>query len=218
MSEENEDKDAIAKAVEEATAGLKAKNEELLGKLKKRQGDYEELRAEMDDIKAKADEAERAKAEKDGDVQKIREQLEAKHKREFEKLQGELDAERKVNQRLLVDNGLADALTKANVAGPYMDAAKALLTTQYSVELADQDGQRVAMIEGKPLADFVTEWAQGESGAHFVAAPKNVGGGALGGKGAPGVTKEEFAKMGDADRRALFEKDPEGFRKLAGLA
>ena len=200
------DDDAVAKA----TAGLKAKNDELLGKLKAQKDELSALKSQFDEIQAARESAEAEKAEKEGDIAKLREQMEARHKKELEKLAASLDAEKGVNHKLLVENGLSAALTKAGVKPEYMDAAKALLQTQSKIELSDIDGQRAAIVEGKPLAEFVTGWAQGDTGKHFVAAPANSGGNAQGALGADGsgktMSRKEFEGLPPARQSALSQE------------
>lgn len=196
MSEENKaaEDDAVAKAVAEATAGLKAKNDELLGKLKADKAERESMKAQLDELVAAKEEAETAAAEKAGDVDSVKKQLTDKHIKELEKLNATLEGERQVNRKLLVDNGLTAALTEAGVAKEYLPAAKALLQSTNDIELADNDGQRVALVGGAALKDFVSGWAQSDQGRHFVAAPANSGGGAQG------------ASSGNADGKSIPRK------------
>jgi chromosome segregation ATPase len=192
-------KDAIAAAVAEETKGLKSKNDELLGKIKKlQQGQTitpEELaavEAERDDWKAKANEATKAatKAAKDA---------EAAAKRAA-------DNEAAMS-RLVVDNGLSDALIKAGVTNPvHQKAAKALLREQ--VALADENGSKVAKVGDKALSDYITEWAGSDEGKHFVTAPDTSGGGSRGGRATPGkqtITRAQFDAM-DHYGRVEFAK------------
>lgn len=162
-------KDALAAALEEQTEGLKAKNTELLGKLKKAQAgstidpaDLEAVEKERDQLKADL-----ATAKKD--AKKIATELEAATKRAT-------DAEG-YTSKLLVDNGLTEALVKAGVTNPvHQKAAKAMLAGQ--VELTDENGTKVPMLSGKKLADSITEWAGTDEGKFFVTAPDASGGGA----------------------------------------
>jgi hypothetical protein len=99
-----------------------------------------------------------------------------------------LEAAEGFTSKLLVDNGLTDALTKAGVTNPvHLKAAKALLAAQVQI-VADGDS-KVARVGDKPLADFATAWAKGDEGKHFVAAAQNGGGGSGGGGGAPTNTQ-----------------------------
>jgi hypothetical protein len=176
-------KAAVAKDIEEAIAGLQTKNTELLAKLKKAQkdatidpADHAALQAELDATTAKL--AEATKALKTATT-------------EAEKAKKAYETESQVAHRLLVDNGLTEALTAAKVKPEYQKAAKALLAGQ--VVLVAEGDKRIAKVGDKALADFVTEWAKGEEGKHFVAAPGNGGGGAPGGgdgKGGAGKFEE----------------------------
>jgi len=168
-------KDAITAAVEEAVTGLKDKNRELVGKLKKASAgseidpaDVERLETERDTLKAQLGEAQKS-------LKTVTKQAEEAGKA--------LDSERGFVSSLLVDNGLTAALTEVGVKNPaHLKAAAALLKASAKVEVAaDDTGARRALVDGKPLADFVKGWAAGDDGKAFVAAPANSGGGAAGG-------------------------------------
>jgi len=173
-------KAAIEAAVAEATAGLVAKNQELLGKLKKATKDaqidpseHAALQSELDATQAKLAEATKA--------------LKAANT-EAEKFKKAYENESKLTHNLLVENGLTDALTKAGVTNPvHLRAAKAMLSGQ--VQLVAEGDNRIAKVGDKALADYVGEWAKGEEGKYFVAAQQNGGGGAPGGAGKGGNVK-----------------------------
>jgi hypothetical protein len=173
-------KAAIEAAVAEATAGLVAKNQELLGKLKKATKDaqidpseHAALQSELDATQAKLAEATKA--------------LKAANT-EAEKVKKAYENESKLTHNLLVENGLTDALTKAGVTNPvHLRAAKAMLSGQ--VQLVAEGDNRIAKVGDKALADYVGEWAKGEEGKYFVAAQQNGGGGAPGGAGKGGNAK-----------------------------
>ena len=173
-------KAAIEAAVAEATAGLVAKNQELLGKLKKATKDaqidpseHAALQSELDATQAKLAEATKALKAANTEAEKV--------KKAFE-------GESKLTHRLLVENGLTDALTKAGVTNPvHLRAAKAMLSGQ--VQLVAEGDNRIAKVGDKALADYVGEWAKGEEGKYFVAAQQNGGGGAPGGAGKGGNAK-----------------------------
>jgi hypothetical protein len=160
-----------------ATEALSAKNRELLGELKtlkaKAKGadidpaEYAALQAQIEDMTDKL-----SKAEKSG-------------KAEVEKLTKQLTEKDGALRKHLVDEGLTAAALKAGVATHYIDAVKALHGSRVQVEV--KDGAYVATLEGKPLAESLTTWAQSDQGKHFVAAPANSGGGAGGGGGSPGA-------------------------------
>lgn len=172
-------KAAVDEAVEEATSGLKAKNVELLGKVKKLQKDaqidpaeYQALQEEVDKLQDSLKEAQ--KAAKTATTQ-------------AEQAQKALETEAGFVSRLLVDNGLTDALLKAGVKPELSKAVKALLAGQ--VTLKTEGSERIAILNDKPLSEAVKEWASSDEGKHFVAAPANQGGGANGGASGGGETK-----------------------------
>lgn len=187
---------AVAEAVEEATGGLKAKNQELLGKLKKAQqgstidpADFEAVERERDQLKADLTAANKAAA-------KAANELKAANER-AEKAEG-------FTSNLLRDNGLNEALVKAGVTNPvHLKAAKAMLASQ--VQIVAEGDIKLPKVGDKPLADFVKTWADGDEGKHFVTAPAGNGGGA----GNGGRMNEQTTKgdMGGskADRIAAID-------------
>lgn len=181
--ESEEGKAAISKLIEQATEGLKSKNEELLGDKKKLKSELSSIQEQINAIKEEKEAAETAAAEKSGDVEKIKATLEAKHKKELEALAAQVNDGKSKLHGLLVENGLTDALTKAGVAPQYLDAVKSLVTTKHKAEIVDNEGVVSATLDGQPLSEFVTQWAQGEQGKHFIAAPANGGGGTGGANG-----------------------------------
>lgn len=166
--------DAIKAAVKEATDGLITKRDELLREVKDlkkgRQidpADVEKLETEIDTLKGQLADAQKAAKTAVADAEKARKALES---------------ESGVTQRLLVDNGLNDALAKAGVTNPvHLKAVKSMLAGQ--VQIVAEGDTRVAKVGDKALADYVAEWSKGDEGKHFVAAPANSGGGAGGGGG-----------------------------------
>lgn len=151
-------KQAIADAIAEATEGLKAKNTELLAKLKKAQqgqqidpADLAAVEAERDEWKGKATAAEKA-------AKKAATDLEAAIKARDEISNAYTGS--------LKEAALTDELTRAGVTNPvHLKAAKALLGG--AVEVAEENGARVIKAGDKALSDFITEWAGGEEGKHF---------------------------------------------------
>lgn len=171
-----EAKAAIEAAVDEAVKSLKSKNQELLGKI-------HEMKDKVKTLEAEKDEAETKAAEKSGDVNKVREQIENKFKKEIEtrdstiaKLSGQLETH-------VIGEGLTQALVKAKVSPALMDAAKALIKLNYKGEVGDNDGKPFAKFDGKAVDEFVTAWAQSDAGKHFVSADNNSGGGSNGANG-----------------------------------
>jgi hypothetical protein len=172
-------KEAVEAATAEATAGLLEKNKELLGKLKKAQKDsaidpaeHAALQEELAATQVKLAEAQKAAKTATTEADKIKKAYES---------------ESQVTHRLLVDNGLSEALLKNGIKPEMTKAVKALLSSQ--VTLKTEGDKRMAVVGDKPLGDFVTEWAKSDEGKHFVAAPANQGGGAHGGAGGGGTQK-----------------------------
>lgn len=195
--------EALAEAQAEndtATAGLKAKNTQLLTQLKKAEkgeGDPAEvarLEGELETAQTKL--AETTKALKT--ATKAAETATAAH-----------ETEAAFSRRLLVDNGLTEALVANNVAPQFLPAAKALLAGQVTVK-AEGDN-RLAVVGDKSLGDFVKEWSQGDNGKPFVAAPGNGGGGAPGGKAGGGTGAKTMTR---AAYNEANKSDPTGVAKF----
>lgn len=167
-----EQKAAIDAMIEEATAGLVAKNQQLLAEKKKLQKNAEIDPQTVVDLEAQ--------------VEKLQSELTTSQKAAKEAVKAaetaanQLKAESGFTQKLLIDNGLTDALVKAGVAAPYVSAAKAMFAGQAQI-VVDGDS-RVAKIGDKALTEFVKEWAASDEGKFFVSAPSNGGGGSHGGK------------------------------------
>lgn len=192
----------ITEAVESATGGLSKKNQELLAELKEARKGKAIDPAELDRLQSKIDSLE-------SDLG-----LAHKAKKDQEKLlkqaQESLASESGFTQKLLLDNGLTDALVKAGVATQFLPAVKAMLGTQAKV-IADGDARK-AVIGDKELSEFVTSWATTDEGKHYISAPANGGGGASGGAGggsnAKVWTREKF------DASSHFERSE--FAKSGG--
>ncbi len=165
---------AVAEASEEhetAVDGLKAKNTELLGKLKKaREGkgdpeNVDKLESELEDTKAKL-----AKAEKDL----------GKTVKERDAFKTQAESESKAARDLVIETNLTGELLGANVKKEFMPAVKKLLADK--VEVVVDGDKRSAMVAGKPLSEFVKSWSQSDEGKHYVSALANGGGNAPGGQ------------------------------------
>lgn len=198
MSEEQSIAEQIKVAVEEATNGLAKKNSELLAELKEARKGKQIDPAELDKLQEKVDGLEN---QLNASQKTIKEQQKA-----FEQTKAALDSESGFTSKLLLDNGLTDALVKAGVATPFLPAVKAMLSSQAKIAI---DGDvRKAVIGDKDLSAFVTEWATSDDGKHYIAAPQNNGGGASGGSNSTGqqvVNRSTFDAMSHPER-ASFAK------------
>ena len=190
---------AIDSAVEAATGGLKTKNQELLDKNKKLIKGQEIDPQTVIDLEAQID--------------KLTTDLSAANKaskesvKVMETLQGQLSSETGFTSKLLLDNGLTDALVKAGVSTPFLPAVKAMLSSQAKITV---DGDvRKAVIGDKELSAFVTEWASSDDGKHYISAPSNSGGGASGGGGSGSqktVGRSGFDTMSQAERASFIKQ------------
>jgi hypothetical protein len=175
-------------AIEEATEGLKTKNNELLGKIKKWQklGDIDPV-----DYQQTISDNERMTSELSAAQKTIK-----KLSTDFDATKKQYESEAQFASRLLIDNGLNDALIKAGVKPEMTKAVKALIAPQ--VKIKAEGDNRSPVIGEKSLSDFVTEWASSDEGKHFVAAPLNQGGGANGGGNGKGNVKQMTRAAFDA--------------------
>lgn len=198
----DEGKELIESLIEDAKKPLLAKNEDLLAKLKKKDETVSEIQTRLEKIESEKSEAETAAATKAGDIEKIKEQLTQKHKKELETLLAEKTTLHNQLHATVVDGGLTEALVKAKVSPALMAAAKALIKTTFKGEIGDADGKPFAKFDGKTAEEFVSGWAQSEQGKAFVLANSNSGGGSNGangngnaGTGQKTITRSEFDAM-----------------------
>lgn len=197
-----EGKAAIKAAIEEATSGLVKKRDELLNEVKTLRKNseikpeaYQALKEEIDALNEKLSENSKALKLAQTDTEKANKALQA---------------ESAAVSKMLIDNGLTEAITAAGVKPELAKAVKALFASQATIKA---DGEtRAALIGDKSIKDFVTEWSKSDEGKHFVAAPENSGGGANSGnrQNAPAktMTRADFdSKMltGDASVNDFFK-------------
>lgn len=197
-------KAAVDASIEEMTeaheadvTGLKKKNDELVARLKKaREGQSDPdavAKLETDLEKAQAELKEAGKLLKT--VTKDRDTFKTT-----------AETETAAVKKLFVEQGLTDALMGNNVGKQFLSAAKALLGSRVEIK-ADGD-TRSAVVDGKPLGEFVKTWAASDEGKVFVTAPANGGGGAPGGSAngsGKTVTNSAFQAM-DQQARMAFSK------------
>jgi chromosome segregation ATPase len=193
---------------EVTTSGLVAKNKELLVKLNKARksdggADTEEISRLEHDLETTQERLRTIESEN----REANRTLKALGK-ELETAKTTLGAETAFGRKLLVENGLTEALVQANVAPQFMPAARALLEKQVQVK-ADGD-DRKAVVGDKSLGDFVTEWSQSDQGKVFIAAPTNGGGGTTP-PGSPPSGSKKIYEMNDAERVAAFNANPTDF-------
>lgn len=199
---EEDFKAKIAEAIEEATTGLSKKNQELIAELREAKKGKAIDPAELDRLQSKIDSLE---ADLSGAQKASKDQAKL-----LKQAQDALVSESGFTQKLLLDNGLTEALVKAGVASQFLPAVKAMFGTQAKI-VADGD-VRKALIGDKDLTEFVSSWATSDEGKHYISAPANGGGGASGGTGGSSGqkvwTREKF------DSSSHFERSE--FAKAGG--
>jgi len=180
-------KAALKAAIDEATAPLIAKRDELLGELKKARknseispDDYQKLSDQVDELQGKLTESTKSIKTLTADAEK------------FKKL---YESESANTAKNLIDSSLTNALVDAKVDPKFMKAVKALIGRDAKVEVNGDD--RVAKIGDKALGDYIKEWASTEEATHYLAAPTNSGGG---GGGGGGSQTADLSKLPPAER------------------
>lgn len=202
---------ALAEQADEHEAdieGLKVKNKDLIAKLKaaKAGGDG-----------GSDDSAEVARLE--GELRTATKELRAATKARDEAVDerdaasARADNEAGISKGLLTENGLTAALTKANVKPGLLSGVTALLSGK--VEIKEVGGKREAQVDGKPLGEFVAEWAKSDEGKNYVAAPLNGGGGASHKLPTnPQGGEKKLSEMSLEERTAFQKDDPQKFNQL----
>ena len=180
---------------DKAAAALAANNKKLLEQLREAKKGTEIDPARHAALEDKVAELESLLDKTSADAKKTT----SEYAKQVETLTKQLQSENGFTQKLLVDNGLSDALVKAGVAPTFLPAVKAMLSS--NVKIVAEGDTRKAVVGEKALNDFVTEWAQSDEGKHFVVAPANSGGGSSGGAGGGANTK--VIQSGDKDAFGL---------------
>jgi hypothetical protein len=108
--------------------------------------------------------------------------LDSTRRRDLEELSGQADRYRAVLQSTLIDAALTDALVGANIAAPFLKAAKAMHRNNLAVVEDAGEFRVVAEASGQtlPADQYIAAWAESAEGRAFIAAPRNGGGGAHG--------------------------------------
>lgn len=195
-----ETKAAVQQLVEDATAPLVAKNQQLLGEVKKLKKNSEidpeahaALENQVEELTGKLTEANKLIKNANTEAEK------------FKKLH---ESESAYTARMLVESGIRSELTKAGVTDP--DFAETLLSKFAGSAKVEVNGDdRVITIGGKPLTDSITEWKATPAAAKFITAPANSGGGGQGGSQNPNsktMKRDAFEALGPSEKSA-FMKD-----------
>lgn len=201
----------IQAKIDAEVAGLKAKNNELLGKLKefdKFKGvDVDQLRKDAEalrELQKKAD-------EESGNYKKLYGELQQATAAQIEAAKKEAEEAKKAVTDFKKRSALNAALNEVKVIPALADFAIGTL-------IADADMvDGTLVIKGKPAVDFVKEWSATEVGKHFVASG-NSGGGERGGTAGGGNEARFFDKKSPdynlTEQAKIAKNNPELYNRL----
>lgn len=170
--------------------GLLVDIAKLKGQIKEFEGvDIEALKASQE----KLTELEQKGKDKETDAQKALRLSKEQHDTEMKGLKESVDALLATNKALIVDDALRAQLVASNVKAELIPSVMKMIKPDVSV--LNEDGRQVARVGDKDLGSYVSEWAGGDVGKHFVVVPSNSGGGGGGGGDAP--SQSSHAKFFD---------------------
>lgn len=193
--------------------GLKDKNKELLGKIRKLRteggsestGEIERLEGELSETQGKLRKAE-------SDLRTTKRELDTANT-ELGTTRQSFQTEQETSRNEFVQNRLTSELTAANVGTQFLEDVTASLSRQVTVK--EVDGKRQAFVGDKSLGDFIKEWSQGDKGKHYVTAPANGGGGANP-PGNPQGGPKKLYEMTEMERSEAYRANPADFdRRVA---
>lgn len=199
--------------VSEKITGLQNKNSELLGKLKKTKEEGGEVGAELESLRQFRQQAEQNQEAAKGNYEEALKLAQTNYAKELEKLQQEKQSLAGNLEKILIDNGLASGLDAVKVKPEFKEAVTALLRGQVALK------EGAALVGDKPLAEYLTEWAQTDQGKAFVSASNNSGGGANGGASNPS-TKNPWARetRNLTEQAKILQSDPQLAAQLKAAA
>lgn len=209
MADDEKTLAAALTALEDAKGSiqrLEAKNSELLGKLKAAKGDEGGKLGELQD---KIDELTESQSA-----------LKREYEKQIKTLSKERDdattsatSEKNAVERLLLDNGLTEALTKANVRKEFLPAARALLKERGILSVKSEGDTRKAIAklikDGKEseldLGEYIEKhFASSDEGKAFIPAGQNSGGSSQGAGSSPRPSTME--SLAADHRKAISER------------
>ena len=187
--------------------GLVDKNTELLGKLGKVKGDAGTSAAELESLKQFKHNADVKSAEDAKNWSEASRLKDETHQADLEKSSEKVTVLESTVKKLLIDNGLNVALDGVNINPALKEGALAIMKS--SAQIVDGE----AMIGDKTLSDYVTTWAESDTGKAFCNAPNNSGSGS-GGGGKEG-NDNSFSTMTLTEKTQLANSDPAKYKLLA---
>lgn len=166
---------AVAK-MQESLDKLETKNGELLDETKRAKAELRKVKEiSPEDMVALESENEKLRVDLNAATKAAKEAG-----TERDKAVKALETEGAFTQKLLIQDGIKSALLANGVKDEdFIDSLTAKFASGAKVVV--EGDERKAVYDGKPLGDFIKEWAGSDTGKKFVEAPNNSGGGAGGG-------------------------------------
>lgn len=181
--------------------GLRNKNTELLGKLRKaRSGEggdsaeVERLENELADVQKQLRTAESALRTANRNLETVT--------GERDTAQGELASEREISRNEFVTNRLTAELAAVNVGQHFLEDLTPSMARQVVVK--DVNGERQAFVGDKSLSDYIKEWAGTDKAKHYITAPANGGGGTTNNNTPPPSGGKKISEMNLGERTAHY--------------
>lgn len=155
-----------------------------------------------------------------------RRRLEAAHRQDLEAATSQGERYRVALEATLVEAALTNALVEANIAAPFMKAAKAMHRANLTV--VEENGVFNVVASGsgdgsdQPQSPdrYIAGWANSDEGRAFIAAPRNSGGAAYGsgaaGSRVPNPWRDE--SFNRTEQARIARDDPALAKRLARAA
>jgi predicted RNase H-like nuclease (RuvC/YqgF family) len=138
--------------------------------------DLKAVKSERDNLKTEKEEAETDAAEKAGDIEKLKSQLEKSHQKAIDALTTERDNLAAELKDIRVNSEISAAISRSNIITDYVEGVEALMLRKVTY------GDGVATIDGQPIADWSKAYFA-KAGAIYVNAANNNGADTLGNNG-----------------------------------
>lgn len=161
----------------ESIKNLEETNKKLVEEKRKKVSEVNDFAEKLKELQEFKEQQENIKAEQEGDYKKQMENLKKTYDKKLIDLESKYNEESAYTNRLLVDNNLQEALTKAGVKPELLNGAMALLKPK--VKVINEEGERKPMVEDKTIHDFITSWVESD-GKAYRHIPQSIGGGAIG--------------------------------------
>jgi len=174
--------ESLSKIVESEVEALKKNNFRLNGEKDKLQEAFKPFQGLDPNEVREAVEAHRKAAEErkknEGKFEELQKDLQSRHAQEIEQIKNQLREKESFIHRLVVGDGLTQALLKHGVAPEFVEAAKALLERKVPISIDSDTYTAIVKTDmgDAPLEKFVENWVQTNDGRPFVAAKGNAGG------------------------------------------